>query len=94
MISVQHSINIESSLIHLMNIFICLQANIYIDNRFNMHIDGNVFKIKGFCFKFIVIYLMTMSLSSTFKRNVFFALTKILANAPLNNDSSLIIEAC
>ena len=37
---------------------------------------------------------MTMSLSSTFKRNIFFALTKILANAPLNNDSSLIIEAC
>ena len=59
-----------------------------------MHSDGNVFfKTKGFCFKFII-YLMTMSLSSTFKRNIFFALTKILANAPLNNDSSLIIEAC
>ena len=63
-----------------MNAFICLQANIYIDIRFKMHSDSNIFKIKGFCFK--VMYLMTNQiLSSTFKLN--FVLTKTLAYAPL-----------
>ena len=45
-----------------------------------MRSDGNIFKIKGFCFK--VMYLMTYQiLSSTFKFN--FVLTKTLAYAPL-----------
>ena len=53
---------------------------IYIDTRLKMHSDGNIFKIRGVCFK--CIYIMTyQSLSSTFQRNIFY--TKILANAPL-----------
>ena len=45
-----------------------------------MHSDGNVFKIRGVCFK--VMYLMTnQNLYSSFKCNIF--LTKILANTPL-----------
>ena len=46
-----------------------------------MHSNGNVFKIRGICFK--VIWLMTnQNLSLTFKSNIF--LTKILAiNVPL-----------
>ena len=34
-----------------------LSMQIYIDIRFNFHSAGNVFKIRGICFK--LIYLMT-----------------------------------
>ena len=46
------SVNIESSLIHSMNLtylFDCKQ--IYIDTRFEMHSNGNILKITGVCFK-------------------------------------------
>ena len=73
-------INIESSFIFSINIYIFLQANIYcypVQYAFRR----TFFKIRSVCSK-VISLMKDQSLSSTFKRSIF--LQTKLANVPLN----------